>query len=244
MPNRNNWVRRVERLMHSFANQYSSVYSKKEREISASFEIGCFISLVNFYENRRYTVTIENLKNNEFKYLTTPSGNPENFSFVKLEFNNKVFEIRQQIRIKSHLAEDTNFTPDIVVLKRDPELEGIYDTDYYQGRRQMFYVTSDQVIAAHECKSLPPFPELLISFLGMVIAGHDWIKNLNDRSMVTDNGLHLAPTLFVGGSARHLHLRMVESLKNTLPINIIVGMHYHHWDIANSMELTLIDDPY
>lgn len=229
---KNNWIGTVERLMQSFANRYSYVYSRRKRELSASFEIGCFLAIVNFYENQQCTVSLKNLwENNQFRYLTTPNGNPINFSFVCLSFHDYEFEIRQQVRIKSHLDSDIAFTPDIVILKQNTDIRGVKEQDYASGKRRFFFVDSDRVIAAHECKSLIPFPELLISFLGMLAAGHAWLRDLTDRSMIDEKGIHLAPTLFVGGTARGIHIRMVQAMRRTFPINIILGMHSGTWDL-------------
>jgi len=116
-PKADAWVRKVEGACEKFAAKYSLIYNKTEREVSASFEIGCFHSLVEFYE-RTCAVTPENLtKDKEYRYLTTPSGNPANFSHVKIVHSDGTFTLRQQVRIRSHLDRDIAFTPDTVVLR-------------------------------------------------------------------------------------------------------------------------------
>ena len=122
---------------------------------------------------------------------------------------NDVVEIRQQVRIVSHIGEDIAFTPDLVVVPSSVDIHIVKDSDYANGKRRFFYVTSDQIIAAHECKSLTPFPELLISFIGMMVAAHSWFEQDEDTSLIVQDGDHLAPTLFVGGSARALHLTAI-----------------------------------
>jgi hypothetical protein len=76
-----------------------------------------------------------------------------------------------------------------------------------------------------------PFPELMVSFLGMVFAAFPWAKKKDFDGRINADSLHLAPSLFVGGSARGLHLRMVKALKESFPVNIILGMHYGTWEL-------------
>jgi hypothetical protein len=233
----NNWVKRVFSKMEAFAIRYSHVYSKTEKELHALFEIGCFLSLVRHYERFGCYGKIINLKSDGFKYLTTPSGNPENFSYVLFSFGDEVFSIRQQVRIKSHVNENILFTPDIVVIKGDTKIEAELNKDYACGKKRLFFVASENVVAAHECKSMIPFPELLISFLGMLTTAHSWYKGPNDFSMVTDRSIHPAPILFIGGTARGIHLSMIEGLELSFPINIIAGLHHGTWNLSSATRI-------
>lgn len=226
------WLSKVKARIRTFANQYGALYRKDDRALAAYFEIGCFLSLVQFYEDVGFKGTIQNPDSDgSFKYLTTPNGNPNNFSFMQMTSEDEAIEIRQQVRIESHIGKFVCFTPDIVVIPKDAKILDKKDEDYASGTRRFFYITSDRVIAAHECKSLVPFPELLVSFLGTLIAGHFWYENSNIDGIIDENGKHLAPALFVGGSARALHLRMVEGLKTSYPINIILGLHAGNFNL-------------
>ena len=212
--------------MQGFARRYGSRYSKTKRELYAFFEIGCFLSLVNLYENRGCIITLQNLlKSGEYRYLTTPNGNPANFSYISLETGEYTYELRQQVRIVSHINSDIAFTPDILVIKGGSQLIGKKDEDYAGGKRQFFYVKSSDVIAAHECKSYAPFPELLISFLGALWAGHFWFSSSDCFKHISEEALHPAPTLFVGGEARIFQLKMIRAMEKEFPLNIVVGMH-------------------
>lgn len=241
------WLQNAEKAVRSFAKQFGTVYRKTKRQVYASFEIGCFLSLVEFYKSGGFAVSLENLSTTkqgaEFKYLTTPSGNPHNFSFVKVERDARVFHIRQQVRVESHLNEEIRFTPDLVVLPENAELVSTKHSDFAGGKKKFFRVDATQVIAAHECKSLNPFPELLVGFLGMLVAAHSWLGAPNDMTMVVHDGPHLAPTLFVGGTARSLHRKMVEALGKTYPMNTILGLHSGSWNLAANPRLTRIKTP-
>lgn len=226
------WVADIEQAIIKFSEKYKFTYEKKERELSASFEIGCLHALTDFYE-RRSRLTPKNLVNGTYRYLTTPNGNPANFSYIEGQAGVELFEIRQQVRVMSHLAKDVAFTPDMVVIKRNAEISGATDPDYAAGRRKFFYVNAADVIAAHECKSTNPFPELLISFVGMLVAAHQWLASPTDRSKIDPNGNHLAPSLFVGGTASGIHRRMVTAMEGTMPVNIILGLHRGTWNLLD-----------
>lgn len=228
------WIATVEEKIERFSKKHSVNYRKSEREISASFEIGCFHALSEFYE-RNFDVVPANLTaKNEYRYLTTPNGNPINFSFIQLRRDNEEFELRQQVRIRSHLNPDIAFTPDMVVIPAGTDIHTAKDADYAGGKRSFFCVDSKHVVAAHECKSMNPFPELLISFIGMLVAGHAWLDSANDKSSVSGEGVHLAPSLFIGGTSRALHSRMAQALEGCYPINIILGLHVGTWSLLGT----------
>lgn len=235
------WIDDVEKAAAAFAKSYKLVYAKKERELSASFEIGCLHALTDFYE-KNCSLKPKNLKDGKFRYLTTPSGNPDNFSYVEVTHGDDVFEIRQQVRVRSYLDPDVAFTPDMLVIRKNAKIEGKNDPDYASGKRKFFFVNSSDVIAAHECKSTNPFPELLVSFLGMLVAAHDWLSSPTDKSSVVQNGLHLAPALFVGGTASGVHHRMVKAMEASMPMNIILGLHRGTWNLLDpAMKRNRID---
>ena len=238
------WISAIEQKIKMFTKKHSITYKRSEREISASFEIGCFHALTEFYENK-FVVSPDNLtSNNEYRYLTTPNGNPANFSYIRLAKENQEFELRQQVRIRSHLHSDIAFTPDMVVIAAGSDINAVKDADYAGGKRNFFCVDSKHVIAAHECKSMNPFPELLISFIGMLVAAHSWLGGANDLSIVSDEGDHLAPSLFIGGSSRALHTRMVRALESCYPINVILGLHVGTWSLLGpERKLNLLASP-
>src|SRR5688572_32378445 len=95
------WVDRLERRMEAFAIQYSAVFVKTKRQQSAVFEIGCFLCLVQDYARQGCDITLENLgPSGEYRFLTSPSGNPENFSHVVATQGASRVRIRQQTRVR------------------------------------------------------------------------------------------------------------------------------------------------
>jgi hypothetical protein len=228
------WVAEVQLQMEEFASRHRLTYKVSQRELAASFEIGCLHSLLALY-GAKFQVYAKNLQpDGSFRYLTSPNGNPANFSYIALldSSDEEVFHVRQQVRIRSIINDQIAFTPDLVVLPAVTEALGQFDPDYANGKRRFFSVDSNQVVAAHECKSMNPFPELLVGFLGMLISAHVWLDYPHCRDLICEGGLHLAPTLFVGGAPSVWHSRMVSALSDAYPINVVTGMHAGTWNLA------------
>ena len=219
------WLLEISGTVKTFCREYKVVYAVTKRERAASFEIGCLHMLLNNYEEVG-ALRPENLnEKGEFRYLTSPSGNPENFSWIRLTIDDREFQIRQQVRVRSHWHADVAFCPDIVVLKQNAEVEAELDPEYANGKRKFFVVSSDQVVTAHECKSLSPFPELLVSFTGMFQAAHKWFVPNSSSNHLHPGGNHPAPCLFIGGDSRPIQRRMIKALEDVFPINIVSGLH-------------------
>lgn len=223
--------------MRAFAARHARHYSFRDRELAGAFEIGCFLALIADYERQKIDVVPCNLEANEFRYLTTPNGNPSNFSFVELRSAHGGFwQLRQQVRVRSHLHTDITFTPDIVVLDGGAVIGEARDPDYASGKRTFFCVSSDALVAAHECKSMSGFPELYVSYVGMLLAAHKWIGQVGSSAGLGQNG-HMAPTLFVGGDASNLHLKMIAALQQVYPMNIVTGLHRGGWVVIKRAKL-------
>lgn len=226
------WLVRAKRLIENFATEHQVILGTTERELSAAFEIACLHALLRHYKKQKYTIELKNLRGNEYRYLTTPSGNPANFSYVVLTGVDGQFEVRQQVRVESHVDSDIRFTPDIVVLLADSTIDSTTTPDFASGKRKLFSVKSERVVAAHECKSMNPFPELMVSFIGMLVTAHNWYSGENNIKPAPKG--HLAPTLFVGGSARALHLKMIAAMETSYRLNIVVGMHSGTWSLRSA----------
>jgi len=227
------WLASAQALAQQFAKTHKLLLSSTERQLSAAFEIGTLHSLLRFYRTQGYDLTPKNLNGNEYRYLTSPSGNPSNYSYVEAVGRDGIFEIRQQVRVESHVDPHIAFTPDIVVLVKDTKIVDSKHPDYASGKRSYYRVSSSSVVAAHECKSMNPFPELMVSFIGMLVSAHEWYPDSTEVTHTNDQG-HLAPTLFVGGSARGLHLRMIAAMHKSYRLNIVCGLHAGTWNLTDA----------
>ena len=228
------WLAEANKLAIAFAKKHGHMLGLSERDLSAAFEIGSLHALLRYYESQKYILKPKNLTaNGEYRYLTSPNGNPANFSYVSAKGADGLFEIRQQVRIESHVDERICFTPDIVVMVGGADIKNSKDKNYASGKRPFFRVSSADVVAAHECKSMNPFPELIVSFTGLLVVAHEWYPNGNAVKLTKGRG-HLAPTLFVGGTARGLHLRMIKAMQESYAMNIICGLHEGTWGLSDA----------
>jgi hypothetical protein len=224
------WLASAEKLIADFATEHSLTLSVTERQVSAAFEIACLLTLLRFYKKQKYSLKLENLQDDDYRYLTTPSGNPANFSYVSLDGPDGKYQVRQQVRIESHVDPEIRFTPDIVVLRHDSKIDEATDPDFASGKRKLFSVKSDRVVAAHECKSMNPFPELMVSFIGTLVTAHKWYPD--GKQVCPGRNGHLAPTLFIGGTARAFYIKMITALQSSYRLNIVVGMHAGTWNLT------------
>lgn len=78
-----------------------------------------------------------------------------------------------------------------------------------------------------------PFPELMVNFVGMLVVAHSWHED-ESQVTVTKDDSHLAPTLFVGGAVRGVHLKMISALQESFPLNVVCGMHEGTWSLTNA----------
>lgn len=234
------WLAGAEKLAKAFATKHGVVMRLTDRQLSAAFEIGSLHALLRFYEAQGYRLEPRNLTGEgEYRYLTSPSGNPANFSWVEASGPDGAFEIRQQVRVQSHIDDDIAFTPDIVVLLKGAAVEDSRREEYASGKRPYYRVKSSSVVAAHECKSMNPFPELMVSFIGMLVSAHEWFPDGSRYRHTHDDG-HLGPTLFVGGTARNLHLRMISAMQKAYHMNIICGLHEGTWSLTDAKNRLLL----
>ncbi|WP_291984537.1 hypothetical protein [Candidatus Accumulibacter sp. ACC007] len=230
-------------MAKAFAKKHGTVMRITDRQLSAAFEIGSLHALLRFYESQGYQLEPRNLNDKgEYRYLTSPAGNPSNFSWVEAVGPDGEFEIRQQVRVQSHTNEDIAFTPDIVVLIKGAVVEDSKREEYASGKRPFYRVRNSSVVAAHECKSMNPFPELMVSFIGMLVSAHEWYPD-GERFKYTHDAGHLGPTLFVGGTARNLHLRMISAMQKAYCMNIICGLHEGTWSLTDAKNRLLLAGP-
>jgi hypothetical protein len=228
------WLAEANRLADAFAKKHGHMLGLSERHLSAAFEVGSLHALLRYYESQKYVLEPANLTaSGEYRYLTSPNGNPENFSYVRARGSDGPFEIRQQVRVESHVDERICFTPDIVVMVEGADIKSSRDKNYASGKRPFFRVSSSEIVAAHECKSMNPFPELIVSFIGMLVVAHEWYPNGSAVELTRGRG-HLAPTLFVGGTARGLHLRMITAMQESYAMNIVCGLHEGTWGLSEA----------
>lgn len=84
-----------------------------------------------------------------------------------------------------------------------------------------------------------PFPELMVGFVGIPVTAHSWHPHGAAVIKSKDGKGHLAPTLFVGGTARAFHLEMIQAMESAYLLNIVVGMHSGTWSLKGAKNCIL-----
>jgi hypothetical protein len=222
------WIRDVERRVDRFVAQSGAIYRKTQREQSAIFEMGCFFALIDEMERNGVPCEVEGLQDGEFRYLTSPSGKPENFSYVSFTFEGSRYELRSQVRVRSQIHQDVTFTPDLVLIRGKAKIDRVVDPEFAGGKRGVWAVHAKAVVAIYECKSLPGYPELYVSFLGMVSATRGRLVSRKHAAYRFES------TLFVGGHARGFHRRMIAAIHEVCAVRIATGLHSGGWGLRRS----------
>lgn len=213
-----------EKELIEFSNKFKITIVSHSKRISDYFEISCFNHLVKFYELNDYTLLVDNLQNNQYRYKCTTMGIQSNFSnFVAqktIEGKIEEFEIQHNLAIQSSHDKELFTTPDISVIKKG---KVIVVDDYYDTKRKFSYVKNRDFITFCEVKNFTPFPELLFNFIGVV---NELQKNIINNQTKKTKLAHISPSLMISGKPNKQTLRIKNSLENRYRINIIYDLFY------------------
>lgn len=219
-----------EKELTSFANKYRTTVAEHSKRISDYFEMSCFNMIVRYYENKGFTPSVENLKDNKFRFKCSPSGLLENFSYIRLTNGSLSYRIYHNASVQSAHDADVFTTPDIVVAKdTDPSIT----TDYYKTKRRFSYLINSEMITFCEAKHLMPFPELIISFIGTV-------NELKPSCLKSGNGkrkesAHIAPSLMMSGCLSKPTTIIAKSLHRRYFVNIFSDLFMEPYKTAFSI---------
>ncbi len=231
------WLSIVENSMRKFSEKYKFKYALRKNVSYALFEIGCYLLIVGYYSKNCANLYPVGLVDGVFRYKTSPQGNPANFSFYQGVIDGKSFDIRQQVRVESKISEGVYFTPDIAIILSGDVIGSKRDPLYSKGKKEYFFIKSENVISIHECKSMNPFPELIASFYGFLDLAHEWFTCSGYHECVSKNGIHIAPTLFIGGDAGGLHHKMIKEMRKVVPMNVVIGLHHSEFGMFDGDSL-------
>lgn len=132
------------------------------RPQSAIYECYSLSELALQLERAGWSVNLDNIQNGEFRFKTTPSGNPNNFSYIVIDKNGYTFEVRQQLRINGRWG---NYTPDICVISPNTALD---PRNSIEDRYLENFI---------ECKHMVPYPMSCASFVGILYVLNRWNRN-------------------------------------------------------------------
>ncbi len=213
----------------SFINRFKTIVATHSKRVSDYFEMSCFNDVVQFYNLKGYTITVQNLQQNEYRYKCSTAGIQSNFSHFNAEIfnNNKTeeYEIHHNLAVQSSHDIELFTTPDITIIKKNKIQTTI---GYYDTRRRFSFVNNEDMMSFCECKQFNPFPELIFNFIGVVNElRHEIIKNnYIDNTIKDTRSVHIAPSLMISGKPNKQASKIKSSLENRYCINIIYDLFY------------------
>ena len=213
-----------ETEIKDFINKFKAKVVTHSKRVSDYFEMSCFNDIVRFYEFNNYTITVENLQKNEYKYKCSTSGIQTNFSHFQasINYNDEVFayEIHHNLAVQSCHDSEIFTTPDISIIKAKTAQTIL---GYYETNTRFSFVENKNLMSFCECKQFPPFPELLFNFIGVINELRlDIIFNKFEELVP----IHIAPSLMVSGKPNRQTSRIKNSLENRFCVNIIYDLFY------------------
>ncbi len=222
--NKNELKDDVVKYIRSFRKK---VFNHSKR-LNDYFEMACFNHLIKYYENRGFKISLENLVNGKFCYKLSPSGYPENFSYIKVskERNYKKqqkkiieYEVRHNLSIQSSYENDIYVVPDISIIKCNSIEEDCSKSLY--STKKFFFTRNSSLLTIGEAKMMVPFPELMFGFIGVYL---ELFKG--KKRKVIDNSYHLAPCLFISGKCNPHTERIRNYLEGRYKLNIITDLYF------------------
>jgi len=167
-----------------------------------------------------------------FRYKASSTGYTKNFSYFTVTDveSGLIACIFHNTKIQSAHHLHLYYTPDVAVCTEQGNV-----TDKLKSGRKHSYIVNDKLISFIEVKHLPPFPEALFSFTGLVL---EFLPNFINHTVVFDDkATHLSPMIvFTGVSSDHSETIRKE-LTTRYGINIVFGTQKSNGRIADFTNL-------
>lgn len=201
--------------------------------ISQLVEVAVYNSIVDYYKTRGFILEARNLgPRNSFRYKVSSTGLAKNFSFFQAidPTTGTVVCIFHNTKIQSAHHAHLYYTPDVAVCG-----DGGNVTETLKSGRDHSYIVNTHLLSFAEVKHLPPFPEALFSFTGLV---QEFLPDFIAGTIVLHpDEVHPSPMLvFTGVSSEHNETIRTE-LGKRYGINIVFGTQKTHGQIANFDDL-------
>ncbi len=168
-----------------------------------------------------------------FRYKVSSTGHTENFSYFEAvdRASDAVTCIFHNTKIQSAHHEHLYYTPDVAVCSG----HGSITVPMKSGRKHSFVLNSE-LLSFVEVKHLPPFPEALFSFTGLVL---EFLPGFIQHKVMFDNKqVHLSPMLVFTGVPSDHSEKIREELTKRYGINIVYGTQNANGSIADFGDMT------
>lgn len=206
---------------------------KHAKCISTLVEVAVYNSVVSYYQSAGYDLHANNLgPKQSFKFKLSANGLEENFSYFSASnpMTGETLSVYHNTKLQSAHHKHIYYTPDVSVTSR----EGAVTAKLKSGTRHT-YIPNERLLSFVEVKHLPPFPEALFSFSGLVL---EFMPLFISGQLTIDNtAIHLSPILvFTGMPSDHADL-IKKELSRRYGFNIVSGTEKTKGSIADFDEL-------
>lgn len=226
----------LEKEIQDFINRFRAIVKIHGKRMSDYFEMACFNNIVKFYELKGYIVEVRNLKKKEYRYKCSPAGIYSNFSYFEAINTNEdgtfKCEIHHNLAVQSSHNKDIFTTPDITVIKSK---KAKTTKKYYDSGKRFSYVKNSEFLTFCEAKQLPPFPELLFNFIGIV---NELKKEYMTDEGFSHNPVHIAPSLMISGIPNKQTSRIKDCLEDRYCINILFDLYHSGKNIFTKNQIS------
>lgn len=219
----------------AFIQRNGYFLKQNANRISQLVEVAVYNSIVEYYSTRGFTLQAMNLgPKNSFRYKISSTGLAKNFSYFQATDSQTgaVVCIFHNTKIQSAHHDHLYYTPDVAVCK-----DGGNMTNKLKSGRDHSFIVNTHLLSFAEVKHLPPFPEALFSFTGLV---QEFLPGFIAGTMdlyPNPNKVHLSPMLvFTGVSSEH-NEKIRTELRKRYGVNIIFGTQKTYGRIANFDDL-------
>lgn len=205
-------IEQIQLAVDSFLLRYGTRISQHTDKISSYAEIAAYHGVVEFYRSAHFRCSVENLKDGLFRYKLMPAGNPRNFSYFSARKAGRIYSILTNVSVESAHAERHYFSADIVVANdQSVQIRGKTDSAEIGIRKSVFFVPNAALRTFLEIKNMPPFPELLFSFSGLLF---EMMPDVFFKKIAQLKRIHIAPSLvcsFAGsGHANYIRRTLLQ----------------------------------
>lgn len=225
------WIDRKVLIKESadFVRRNGYFLRQNAHRISQLVEVAVYNSIVDYYRARGYALQAENLgPKNSFRYKISSAGLAKNFSFFKATCptSKAVICIFHNTKIQSAHHDHLYYTPDVAVCADSGSV-----TQKLKSRRDHSFILNTHLLSFAEVKHLPPFPEALFSFTGLV---QEFMPAFIAGAVLVDSEhVNLSPMLvFTGVSSEHSETIRTE-LGRRYGINIVFGTQKTNGRVAD-----------
>lgn len=195
----------LEKSISLFLRKHNTSMLTYKSKLSSFFEMKMYNDIVRAYEHLGYSVKPENIFGKTFKYKNTTSGYIDRFSYFSIEKEDMKYWVLHNVKIESRVYSKCYLTADISIVLPNASQRTVID------KRSLDYIPNNSLLTFFECKLMPPFPELLASFVGLVFV-------LKPECMICNASKkqHIAPSLLCSGNG---------SYNTKVFKNVIIGRH-------------------